>query len=110
MHAAAGALGVGVRGRVRRMAKVTIELPSLLTRLLEAPASIAVEATTLDGALRGAITMHPALEGHLFDETGAFRQHVLCFHNDTNTRWLPPGEVSLADGDRVTILQAVSGG
>jgi len=91
------------------MASVTVELPSLLTRLLETPASIPVEAETLDGALRRATERYPALSVHLFDETGAFRQHVLCFHNDTNTRWLPTREVPLADGDRVTILQAVSG-
>ncbi len=47
---------------------------------------------------------------HLFDETGDFRQHVLCFHNRTNTRWLPPAGVALEAGDTITILQAVSGG
>ena len=47
---------------------------------------------------------------HLFDETGGFRQHVLCFHNETNLRWLESDEVPVADGDRLTVLQAVSGG
>ncbi len=92
------------------MARVTVELPALLTRLLDAPASMPVEADTLEEALRRAIESHPTLAVHLYDETGAFRKHVLCFHNDTNTRWLPEGEVALRDGDRVTILQAVSGG
>ena len=47
---------------------------------------------------------------HLFDETASLRPHVLCFHNETNTRWLDSMAVPLADGDTVTILQAVSGG
>ena len=47
---------------------------------------------------------------HLFDEGGGFRTHVLCFHNDTNTRWLESLDVLLQDGDRITFLQAVSGG
>jgi molybdopterin converting factor small subunit len=47
---------------------------------------------------------------HLCDESGRFRQHVLCFLNDINTRWLEEKSPSLQDGDCITILQAVSGG
>jgi len=43
-------------------------------------------------------------------EKGTFRQHVLCFHNQTNVRWLDELEVPLADGDTIAIHQAVSGG
>jgi molybdopterin converting factor small subunit len=35
---------------------------------------------------------------------------VLCFHNRTNTRWLQSLDVPVAEGDTLTILQAVSGG
>ena len=42
--------------------------------------------------------------------TESLRQHVLCFHNETNTRWLDSMAVPLTDGDTITILQAVSGG
>jgi molybdopterin converting factor small subunit len=92
------------------MATVTIELPSMLSQGVGVPASIAVEAPSLEAALRRLVEEHPALDVHLFDETGGFRQHVLCFHNRTNTRWLPSVDVALAAGDTITILQAVSGG
>ena len=92
------------------MASVTIELPSMLSHGAGVPASIPIEADSLEAALRALVAQHPALDVHLFDETGGFRQHVLCFHNQTNTRWLPSADVALRMGDTITILQAVSGG
>lgn len=92
------------------MASVTIELPSLLRQMVDAENGIAVEADTVADALRAAVGRHPALAVHLFDEGGGLRQHVLCFHNRVNTRWLDSMETPVADGDVVTILQAVSGG
>ncbi len=89
---------------------VTVELPSLLDHVVNGSRSIAVEADSLRGALEALIERHPGLAVHLFDETGEFRQHVLCFHNQTNTRWLPSADVPLEAGDTITILQAVSGG
>jgi molybdopterin converting factor small subunit len=90
--------------------RVTIELPSMLSRIADVPASFPVEAATLRAALDAAVARYPKLQVHLFDESGGFRPHVLCFHNEANTRWLPGLDVPLAAGDRVTIMQAVSGG
>jgi molybdopterin converting factor small subunit len=92
------------------MSRVTVELPSLLAPVVGGAASIPVEGGTLTEALAALVERHPALEVHLFDETGGLRRHVLCFHNDTNTRWLDSLDVPVADGDTITILQAVSGG
>ncbi len=92
------------------MAKVTIQLPSMLSRIVDGAGSIPIEAESLDGALAAVIERHPALDVHLFDESGKLREHVLCFHNQTNSRWLETDDVPLADGDTITILQAVSGG
>ncbi|MBI3846443.1 MAG: DinB family protein [Planctomycetes bacterium] len=92
------------------MASVTIRLPSLLAPFVGGERSFTVEASTLRGALDGAVTRHPELRVHLFDETGAFRPHVRCFHNATDTRWLDGLDGAVADGDEVTIVQAVSGG
>ncbi len=92
------------------MPRVTVDLPSMLSRITGAPAAVSVEASTLRSALDAVVEQHPALASHLFDEQGVFREHVLCFHNQTNTRWLPSPDVAMSDGDTVTILQAVSGG
>ena len=91
------------------MPTVTVLLPTLLSPLVGGRAAIEVEAETVAGVLRGLVGAHPALGVHLFDEAGRLRQHVLCFHNDVNTRW-NSADVAVAAGDRVLILQAVSGG
>lgn len=91
------------------MARVTVELPSLLGNVLSR-GSLAVEGGTLHEALEDAYAQLPGLRGHLCDESGHFRRHVLCFVNEVNTRWLDGQDPPLHDGDCITILQAVSGG
>jgi len=92
------------------MARVTEQLPIMLSLITGVAPSIVVEATTLRAALDALTMLHPALETHLFDETGGFRPHVLCFHNDVNTRWRDGLDEPLSGGDTITIVQAVSGG
>jgi molybdopterin converting factor small subunit len=92
------------------MPRATLELPSLLRSVLGDRGEIAVASDTLQGALEDAYRQVPGLRVHLCDESGRFRPHVLCFHNEVNTRWLDSLQVPLQDGDRILILQAVSGG
>ena len=92
------------------MARVEIALPALLAVPLGGQRSLELEGTTLREVLDRIKADHPQLATHLFDESGGFREHVLCFHNATNTRWLESLDVALSDGDRVTFMQAVSGG
>lgn len=85
-------------------------LPSLLAGIVGGARTLPIEAETLAGALDELVRRYPALKVHLFDESGAFRQHVLCFHNEESTRWLGSLDRPLAAGDVITIMQAVSGG
>jgi len=89
--------------------QVTVELPSMLAALAGG-ARVASSGTTCAEALDDLCRRHPALRVHLFDEGGRLRQHVLCFVNDVNTRWVDTLDIPVRDGDRLTILQAVSGG
>ena len=89
---------------------ITIELPDALCRLTGVERTLTVDADDLKTALATLVERHPILRVHLFDESGGFREHVLCFHNDRNTRWLDDGPLRLAPGDRIMIMQAVSGG
>jgi len=92
------------------MPQVTVALPSLLAGVVGGARTLPIEADTLAGALDELVGQYPALKIHLFDESGAFRQHVLCFHNEESTRWLGSLDRPLAAGDVITIMQAVSGG
>jgi molybdopterin converting factor small subunit len=92
------------------MATVYLKLPSLLTSLLKVPRSSRLSGSTLEDALADLRNVSPGLAIHLFDESGAFREHVLCFVNETNSRDIDASKHILAEGDVITILQAVSGG
>jgi sulfur-carrier protein len=91
------------------MARITLEVPTMLAPLLAGQRRVPLEAATLAQAL-DVVRAHPALGRHVFDEQGALRQHVLCFHNETSTRWLDSLDVPLRDGDVLVVMQAVSGG
>jgi molybdopterin converting factor small subunit len=69
---------------------------------------VQVEARTLREAIDAALAAAPALRHHLCEEDGRFRTHVLCFHNETNTRDLASLDVPLKEGDVITFAQAVS--
>ena len=92
------------------MSRVTVELPSVLAPLVDGNQTLAFDAATLPEVLTQLTDSYPALGPRLFDEAGRFREHVLCFHNETSTRWLDSLDVGLSDGDVISILQAVSGG
>lgn len=88
---------------------VTLTLPSLL-RDVAGATELALRASTLAEALDEAYRRVPALRGHLCDERGRFRGHVLCLVNGVNTRDLKPADPPLSAGDRISIIQAISGG
>lgn len=92
------------------MARITVELPSLLRPLVEGCSNLPVDAATVEGAFVELSRVHPALRPQLFDEAGSLREHVLCFHNGVNTRWADGLSTPLRDGDTLVFLQAVSGG
>ena len=92
------------------MARVTVRIPSLLAELADGRGEHRVEAETVGGALSALFERFPQLRVHVFDEGGDVRRHVSCFHNGRHARSAESQAAALADGDTVTILQAVSGG
>jgi molybdopterin converting factor small subunit len=90
------------------MALVTIEIPRILQASAGGRARLELEADRLDAAWAELRRKWPVLSTHVFTETGELRPHVLLLHNDQLTHW--GLDAPLAPGDRLEILQAVSGG
>lgn len=90
--------------------EVVIEVPRILCDCTGGQREVTVQADTIESALRKVRTKWPMLATHVFEESGAVRQHVLVLHNGKLTRWMKSLDVPMRAGDRLQILQAVSGG
>lgn len=89
---------------------IEISIPSVLRDCTGGLNPVTLEATTLAEALQRLRDTYPLLRVHLYDEKEQLRPHVLIFYNQESTRWLEHLDVPLKSGDRLEILQAVSGG
>src|SRR5205823_2856562 len=97
-------------GRWRREMQVEVSVPSLLSDCIDHQRCFMLEADTLSGALQQMVTRYPLLRLHLYDEQERLRRHVLIFYNEENIAWLDRLDLPLQPGDRIQVLQAVSGG
>jgi molybdopterin converting factor small subunit len=87
-----------------------VRVPTLLRDCTGGASPVTIEAATLSEALERLRETYPLLRVHLYDEAQQLRPHVLIFYNEESTRWLERLDVPLRPGDRLEIIQAVSGG
>ena len=92
------------------MAQIDCTVPFLISDCTDGRSRFKLEASTLAHAIEVLLDTYPLLRIHLYTETGQLREHVLLYYNDDNIAWLNRLDLPLADGDRLTLLQAVSGG
>lgn len=89
---------------------IEVSVPSMLKSCTGGQSLFTLEAATLDEAVRKLTETYPLLRLHLYDEQGRQRPHVLLYYNEENIQWLDTLDIPLKKGDRLTVLQAVSGG
>lgn len=89
---------------------VSVSIPSLLEDCVGGRTRFSVDGATLAEALDALLTTYPLLRLHLYDEAQRLRKHVLLFYNDQNIARLERLDMPLRPGDRLTVLQNVSGG
>lgn len=90
--------------------QIEVGVPGLLRDCTEGQSRVVVEAESLAAALERVFSSYPLLRLHVFDDSGKRRRHVLIYFNQENIDWLDDLNVALKPGDRLDILQAVSGG
>ncbi|HUL52699.1 MAG TPA: MoaD/ThiS family protein [Opitutaceae bacterium] len=90
--------------------QIEVTIPSLLADSTGDRRHFPLEADTLAGALRRLLEDYPQLRPHLYDETMRLRRHVLIFFNDDNLALIEDRSIRLKTGDRLQVVQAVSGG
>jgi sulfur carrier protein ThiS len=87
----------------------TVTFAPALTRHVPCPMQ-QVDAPTLEAALAAAFRAAPAMRGYVLDEQGAVRKHVAVFVNGEMIASRSALGQPLAPQDRVTVIQALSGG
>ena len=87
----------------------TVEFAPALTRHVPCPAQ-QVDGATLRAALDDAFRSAPAMRGYVLDEQGAVRKHVAVFVNARMIESRARLDVPLSPGDKVMVIQALTGG
>ena len=88
---------------------VTGEFAPALQRHVACPPQSVMPAT-LREVLAEALRAAPGLSHYVFDDQGAVRKHVAIFVNQHAMRERARLDQALRDGDRVLVIQALSGG
>lgn len=89
---------------------MTLFVPGPLRVYCRGASELPIAAPTVRAALEDLERSQPALYRNVCDETGAVRRHLNVFVNSDNARDLDGVDTTLAPGDVLTILPAVSGG
>ena len=89
---------------------ITIHVPGPLRTYCAGAAELSISAHTVRAALEDLERSQSALYRNVCDETGTVRRHLNVYVNSDNVRDLNGVDTTLAPGDVVTILPAVSGG
>lgn len=88
---------------------VRVEFASSLRRHVEC-APQQVPAGSLRAVLDAALTAAPELGHYVFDDQGHVRKHVAVFVNTTMVMNREDLSQPIASGDKVLVIQALSGG
>lgn len=89
---------------------VPFTLPGLLASCTGGQNVVHVEAETVADSMDALLAAYPLLKVHLFEADGRLRPHVMFLYNDRSIKWLDSLEIPLQPGDKMTVLQLVSGG
>ncbi len=84
----------------------TVRLPRVLTPAVREGLVHQVQGVSVSEALDDLFVAEPGLRGHLLDDEGNVRPHVLIFVNQVRAGLATP----IPDGAEIQVLQAVSGG
>jgi len=89
---------------------VNILIPTALRNYAGGSDAVAVEASTVGGALDALMTTYPDLKKHLYNDEGALRHFVNIYVNDEDIRYAEKHATPLKDGDSVSIVPSIAGG
>jgi molybdopterin synthase sulfur carrier subunit len=95
---------------MRDATTITIHVPRELRDGCDGAREVVVSAAQVQSALEELERCYPAVYRGVCDESGQVRRHINLFVNSSHMRDRDGLSTTLAAGDTITILPAVSGG
>ena len=89
---------------------VTVNLPSILSRLAGGERTLEAQADTVGGLVSQLAERYPGLGPRLRDDGGQPYPFVTFYLNDDDIRFSGGFAAAVRDGDEVTIVPAIAGG
>ena len=89
---------------------VQVLIPTPLQKFTNNEASVALEASSVEGLLEALEGRYPGIRARLCDEAGKLRRFLNVYVNSEDIRFLDNQATPLSDGDEVSIVPAVAGG
>jgi MoaD family protein len=89
---------------------VQVLIPTPLQTFTNDEASVALDASSVDGLIDALDQRYPGLKARLCDEAGKLRRFLNVYVNSEDIRFLENQTTPLNDGDEVSIVPAVAGG
>ncbi|MGB6742700.1 MAG: ubiquitin-like small modifier protein 1 [Terracidiphilus sp.] len=90
---------------------MTIFIPTPLRQYAGGKDAVAVNASTVAGALDELTEAHPELRKHLFTGDGKVRAFVNVYLNDEDVRYLPEKDATkVSASDTLSIIPSIAGG
>lgn len=89
---------------------VTVRIPTALRTYTSDQSKIALDAASVEDAVRELVDRHDGLRRHLYTDEGDLRAHVNYYVNNEDVREMDGAGTALQDGDTLVIVPAVAGG
>jgi adenylyltransferase/sulfurtransferase len=94
---------------------VTIQVPTALRTFTERKSEIAVEGSTVGGAINALAALYPDIRQHLFQGEGKhsspeLRSFINVFVGETNIKKLDGLNTKVSDGSTIMLVPAIAGG
>jgi len=89
---------------------IEVSVPGLLADCTGGQVRFRLQAETLQEAIEALFASYPLLKRHVYTESGAVRKHVMLCYNEQNIDWLAELNIPLRSGDKLLVMQLVSGG
>ncbi len=90
--------------------EVHVRIPSPLKKLAGGQDVVKAEGKTVGGVVQRLVETYPDLKERLLDQEGTMRRFINIYVNNEDIRFTQGLEMTLKEGDQLSIIPAIAGG